>query len=108
MNISITIQLENQKIRNVEIEELFQLLFGEQISGIMRNFEIKEVGEVDESHFIIKARLLYVPRVGEFFSIDKILYHIVGIEHKINIHETGIIYVKKTNKVLQAVQMMRY
>ncbi|REC40464.1 hypothetical protein [Chryseobacterium sp. 5_R23647] len=109
MEIKITV-INNDLSENYSVESLkkiFSSTLLEVINDEYRTeFEIQEVTEKKEFVFTKNVKLFFPPGVGEYFTLRKQLYLVVGIEQNISTQGRGIIFVKKSNKVLQTVSIL--
>lgn len=85
------------KIHFSEIKKLFQ-----------KKFLIKEIIEKEETQIVSELYIVQVPRVGEFFSVEKQLFQVIAVEHNFQDQENGILFVKKTNKILQTIEVKNF
>lgn len=109
MEIKITV-ISNDLSENYSVESLKKILSSTLLEVITEEyrteFEIQEVTEKKEIMFLLKVKLFSPPGIGEYFTLSKQLYLVVGIEQNISMQGKGIIFVKKSNKVLQTVSIL--
>lgn len=109
MEIKITV-INNDLSENYSIESFKKNLSSillEVISEEYRTeFEVQEVTEKKEIIFTQNVKLFFPPGIGEYFTLQKQLYLVVGIEQNISQQGKGIIFVKKSNKILQTVSIL--
>ncbi|MCD0480447.1 hypothetical protein LPB90_18565 [Chryseobacterium sp. LC2016-29] len=109
MEIKITV-INNDSSENYSIESFKKKLSSTLLEVITNEyhteFEVQEVTAKKEIVFTQNVKLFFPPGIGEYFTLQKQLYLVVGVERNITEQGKGIIFVKKSNKVLQTVSIL--
>lgn len=109
MEIKITV-MNNDLSENYSVESLKKILSSTFLEVVTEEycteFEIQEATEKKELVFVQNIKLFSPPGIGEYLTLEKQLYVVIGIEQNVAIRRKGIIFVKKSNKVLQTVGIL--